>query len=107
MLGSTNNEHGTRNIAMVGNNDLRQGLGQRAAVDWESSDENLSSKTLDFSQASKTADDNIPSKMGLAANPGMPSDGQRMALTVDSAEAGYGQNKVLAYIAMDGKISVP
>ena len=98
MLGSTNIEHGTRNIVMVGNNDLRQGMGQGAGVDWESSAENLSSKTLDFSQASKTADDNIPSKMGLAANPGMPSDGQSMALTVDSAEAGYGQNKVLTCI---------
>ena len=97
MLGSTNIEQGTRNIVMGGDNDLRQGMGQRAGVDWESSDENLSSKTLDFSQGSKTADENLPSKMGLVSNPGMPSDGQRMALTVDSAEAGYGQNKVLAY----------
>ena len=97
MLGSTNSEHGTRNIAMVGNNDLRQGMGQGAGVDWESSDENLSSKTLDFSQGSKTADENLPSKMGLASNTRMPSDGQRMALKIDSAEASYGQNKVLAY----------
>ena len=97
MLGSTNCEHGTRNIAMVGNNDLRQGMGQGAGVDWESSAENLSSKTLDFSQGSKTADENLPSKMGLASNPGIRRDVQSMALTVDSAEAGYGQNKVLAY----------
>ena len=97
MLGSTNTEHGTRNIVMGGDNYLRQGMGQRTGVDWESSDENLSSKTLDCSQGSKTAEKNLPSKMGLASNPGMPSDDQRMALTVDSAEAGYGQNKVLAY----------
>ena len=98
MLGSTNIEQGTRNIAVVGSNaDLRQGIGQGAGVDWGSSDENLSSKTLDFSQGSKTADENLPSKMGLASNPGIRRDVQSMALTVDSAEAGYGQNKVLAY----------
>ena len=84
-------------MVIMGNNDLRQGTRQMAGVDWESSDEKLFSKTLDCSQGSKTADENLPSKMGLASNPGMPSDGQRMALTVDSAEAGYGQNKVLAY----------
>ena len=84
-------------MVIMGNNDLRQGTRQMAGVDWESSDENLSLKTLDFSQGSKTAEKNLPSKMGLASNPGMPSDVQRMALTVDCAEAGYGQNKVLAY----------
>ena len=97
MLGSTNIEHGTRNMVIMGNNDLRQGTRQMAGVDWESSDENLSLKTLDFSQGSKTADESLPSKMCLASNTRMPSDGQRMALKIDSAEASYGQNKVLAY----------
>ena len=52
-------------------------------------DLNLTSKSVDSSLVSKTVDGRLPPKSS------MDSDlNYRMALRVDCAEAGYGQNKV-------------
>lgn len=52
-------------------------------------DSNLTSKSVDSSLVSKTVDGRLPPKSS------MDSDlNYRMALRVDYAEAGYGQNKV-------------
>ena len=57
--------------------------------DWMSVDSSLTSKSVDSSLVSKTVDGRLPSKSS------MDSDlKHRMALSVDCAEAGYGQNKV-------------
>lgn len=57
--------------------------------DWTSVDSSLASKSVDSSLAPKTVDGKLPPKSS------MDSDlNHRMALRVDGAEAGYGQNKV-------------
>ena len=57
--------------------------------DWMSVDSSQTSKSVNLSLVSKTVDGGLPSKSS------MDSDlNHRMALRVDCAEAGYGQNKV-------------
>ena len=53
-------------------------------------DSSLTSKSVDLSLASKTVDGRLP----LKTNMDITNSEHKMALKVDCAEAGYGQNKV-------------
>ena len=65
------------------------------ARDWTSVNSSLASKSLDPSLVSKTVDGRFPSKISLdISNNSDPN--HRTALRVESAEAGYGRNKVMS-----------
>ena len=60
----------------------------------KSLDQSLVSKSLDPSLVSKTVDGRFPSKISLDISNNSDLN-QRTALRVESAEAGYGRNKVM------------
>ena len=64
------------------------------AKDWTSVHSSLASKSLDPSLVSKTVDGRFPSKISLDISNNSDLN-HRTALRVESAEAGYGRNKVM------------
>jgi len=75
------------------------GGGEMDAKDWTSVHSSLASKSLDPSLVSKTVDERFPSKISLDISNNSDLN-HRTALRVESAEAGYGRNKVLCGLSM-------